>query len=214
MSRSVKVLVLLMAFLTLAAGCRSTTGRSLGTAVDDRTTHASVKSRLGAERLQNLTWVGVDVTNGIVTLTGNVETDMQKQRAENIARSTAGVRGVVNNLMITPEGVAHTQEVHGTGEAAMQPTAQAGTTQQQGVQPSDAQLQRETQAQPAASPATQQVLSRQTMTAEVRDVNRTTGHVRLDTPEGRMDLNVPQETARSLVEGDRVTVEMVIRSAR
>lgn len=230
MTRSLKVLAVLTMILTLAAGCRATTGRSLGTGIDDRTTHASIKTRLAADRFQNLTWVGVDVSNGIATLTGNVESDMQRERAESIARGTAGVRGVVNNLLVTPGGVEHAQDVRPPAQAGMQPAAQPGTQQQDAVQrqqrtvqEQDASRQRmqeqdasrqQVQADPAASPAAQQVLARQTMNAEVRDINRATGHVRLDTPEGRMDLNVPQETARTLHEGDRVTVEMVIRSAR
>jgi len=227
MTRSVKVLALVMMFLTPAAGCRSMTGRSLGTAVDDRSTHASIKTRLAADRFQNLSWVGVDVKNGIATLQGNVESEIQKQRAENIARSTPGVRGVVNTLLVTPGGVEHAQEVRPPSQAGMQPSAQPGTTsqavaqqertvQQYGAQQPAEQPAAQPRAQmdPAASPAAQQVLSRQTVNAEVSDVNLGTGQVRLATPEGRVDLSVPPETARSMRTGDRLTIEMIVRSAR
>jgi len=234
MTRAIKVLALMTMFVTLTAGCRSMTGQSLGTIVDDQTTHGTIKAKLAAEKVRHLTWVGVDVENGIVSLTGNVESEIQKQRAENIARSTPGVRGVVNALLVTPGGVEHAQEVRPPGQASMHPSAQPDTAQQavtqqeRTVQQYGTQQQREQQqqdaqqpteqaraeTQPAASPAAQQVLSRQTMTGEVRDVNLGTGQVRLTTPEGRMDLAVPQDAARSLRAGDRVTIEMVIRSGR
>lgn len=231
MNRAIKVLALMTMFLTLAAGCRTMTGQSLGTIVDDKTTHGNIKTRLAGEKIQTLTWIGVDVQNGIATLTGNVESDIMKQRAENIARSAPGVRGVVNALMVTPGGVEHAQEVRPPTEAGMHPSAQPGTAEQavaqqeRTVQQYSAQQQatdatRQPSAQPraemapAASPASQPVLARQSMNAEVTDVNLGTGQVRLATPEGRMDLNVSPETARSLRAGDRLTVEMVIRSTR
>jgi hypothetical protein len=225
MRRSIAVLTLTLTLLTLAAGCRSMTGQSLGTLIDDRTTHASIKSKLAADRFQTLTWVGVDVDNGIVTLTGNTPSDIQKQRAENIARNTPGVRGVVNAILVTPAGVEHAGDVRPPAEAAVQGGAQAGTAQQvvaqqeRTVQQQTAQAPRtepssRAQMDPAASPATQQVLARQTMNGEVTDVNLGTGQVRLATPEGRVDLNVPQETARTMRAGDRITIEMIVRSAR
>lgn len=229
MSRTIKVLALMTMFLTLAAGCRTMTGQSLGTIVDDQTTRGSIKTKLTTARIQNLTWVGVDVENGIVTLTGNVESEVQKQRAENIARSTPGVRGVINALLVTPGGVEHAQEVRPPAQAGMQPSAQPGTAeqtvaqqertvQQQQRQMTDASqpasAQPRAEMDPAASPATRPVLARQSMNAEVTDVNLGTGQVRLTTPEGRMDLNVPTETARSLRTGDRLTVEMILRSNR
>lgn len=226
MRRSITTLALMLTLLTLAAGCRSMTGQSLGTLVDDRSTHASIKSRLGAERLRNLTWVGVDVQNGIVTLTGNAPSEIQKQRAENIARNTPGVRGVVNTILVTPGGVEHAQEVRPSSEAAVQPGAQP-TTSQQVVERQERTVQRQArpateasaaqpraEVAPAASPAAPPVIARQTMSGEVTDVNLGTGQVRLSTPEGRVDLNVPHETARTMRSGDRITIEMIVRSAR
>jgi hypothetical protein len=223
MRRSVTVLALMLMSLTLAAGCRSMTGQSFGTLVDDRSTHASIKSRLAADRFKTLTWVGVDVENGIVTLTGNAPSEIQKQRAENIARATPGVRGVVNTILVTPGGVAHAQDVRPPGEAAVQPGAQARTAEQAVVQQERTVQQQQAQQpaassraqmDPAASPAGTQVIARQTMNGEVTDVNLGTGQVRLTTAEGRVDIHVPQETARTMRSGDRITIEMVVRSAR
>ena len=84
----------------LAVGCRSTTGQSVGQNIDDKTILASVKTKLVAEKVSNLTKVNVDVTNGTVYLTGNVDSAEQKSRAERLAHDVKGVRSVVNNLQI------------------------------------------------------------------------------------------------------------------
>jgi osmotically-inducible protein OsmY len=86
----------------LAAGCSSTrsTGRTVGDNIDDATILASVKTKLVADKPANLTRVNVDVTNGTVYLTGNVDSAEQKVRAERLAQEVRGVRRVVNNLAV------------------------------------------------------------------------------------------------------------------
>ena len=44
--------------------------------------------------------VDVDTTNQVVSLNGIVETQQQKQRAEELARQVSGVKAVKNNLQI------------------------------------------------------------------------------------------------------------------
>lgn len=44
--------------------------------------------------------ITVDTQKGVVTLSGTVETEQQKQEAERIARETEGVSKVVNNLVV------------------------------------------------------------------------------------------------------------------
>ena len=95
--RTLTVLVLLAA---VTAGCQSMTGKTAGENIDDATITASVKTKLVAEKAANLTRVNVDTNNGVVSLTGVVETPEQKTRAENLAREVAGVRRVTNNLQI------------------------------------------------------------------------------------------------------------------
>jgi hyperosmotically inducible protein len=52
--------------------------------------------------LQSTPGVSADVKDGVVTLTGNVNTDADKDAAENAAKVTAGVKSVVNNITVTP----------------------------------------------------------------------------------------------------------------
>ena len=95
------VAVFLVILGVLAAGCRSSgTGRTMGQDIDDKTILASVKGKLVADKPSNLTRVNVDVTNGTVYLSGNVESAEQKVRAERLAHDVKGVRSVVNNLQV------------------------------------------------------------------------------------------------------------------
>ena len=84
--------------LGLGAGCRSTTGESLGRNIDDTTITTEVKSKLTGEKASNLTRVSVKTVNGTVSLTGTVPTPADRVRAEEITRSVSGVQNVTNNL--------------------------------------------------------------------------------------------------------------------
>jgi osmotically-inducible protein OsmY len=98
--RVIATTLTLIVLIGLGTGCRSMTGRSLGTNIDDKTTTVQVKTRLSAHDVRNLTWVDVDTKSGVVYLTGTVRSEADKQRAEELARSHAGVRQVVNNLQL------------------------------------------------------------------------------------------------------------------
>ncbi len=43
----------------------------------------------------------VDVKDGVVTLSGKVENPNQKSKAEKLAKKVAGVKSVVNNIVVT-----------------------------------------------------------------------------------------------------------------
>ncbi len=55
-----------------------------------------------SEQLSTMPEVTADVKDGVVTLAGNVADDATKASAEATAKSTEGVKSVVNNIMITP----------------------------------------------------------------------------------------------------------------
>jgi len=90
--------VVLVVVLGLGAGCRSTTGESLGQNVDDTNITTQVKTKLMGEKASNLTRVGVKTVNGNVLLTGTVPTAEDRARAEEIARRVSGAQQVTNNL--------------------------------------------------------------------------------------------------------------------
>ena len=55
-------------------------------------------------RPSSLTNIDVNTTNGVVTLTGQVETEDIKHRAEEVARAVPGVLRVENNLQVERAG--------------------------------------------------------------------------------------------------------------
>jgi hyperosmotically inducible periplasmic protein len=104
----------MLAFSALS-GSAQAQDTSIGTKVDDATITTKVKAKLVAERPGNLVKVNVDTQDGLVRLRGTVPTLEDKRKAEELARLTAGVRRVANEL--TVEGHA----------AAPQPSASPAT---------------------------------------------------------------------------------------
>lgn len=88
--------------MIVAVGCRTMTGQSAGTNIDNKVTTAAVKARLSADQLQNLTWVDVDTNGDTVYLSGTASSAQQKARATEIALSVEGVKRVVNNIQVQP----------------------------------------------------------------------------------------------------------------
>ena len=92
------LLIVLGAFLALAsANCER---RS---AADSAIT-AIVKSELAADNETSSANINVDTKGGVVTLTGAVTTQANKEQAERIARNTEGVMRVINNITVEANG--------------------------------------------------------------------------------------------------------------
>jgi hyperosmotically inducible periplasmic protein len=84
----------------VAVGCRSTTGRSFGQQVDDKTITSQVKTKLTADQFGSLFSTGVGTHYGVVHLSGNVATEQQRMQAERVARSVTGVKRVDNDIVV------------------------------------------------------------------------------------------------------------------
>ena len=100
MLRTFKRLTVTLAVLFFLNGCQAMTGETAGQNLDDGVLTTSVKSSLASDKLVTLTRVGVETDNGIVHLTGEVETAEQKARIGSIASQVKGVKRVVNNLQV------------------------------------------------------------------------------------------------------------------
>lgn len=87
--------VLLVAFVS---GC--TTTQTPGEQIDDGAISAQVKAKLTEARFSNILNVETNVTNGIVTLAGEVANAQVKADAEAAVREISGVKGVNNNLQV------------------------------------------------------------------------------------------------------------------
>jgi hyperosmotically inducible protein len=97
---TIRTIAAVLVLVAVMAGCRSLTGQSAGTDVDDATITASVKSKLVADKAANLTRVDVDTNHRTVYLNGTVDSAEQKTRAEQLAWQAQGVKSVVNNLHV------------------------------------------------------------------------------------------------------------------
>ena len=98
-----------LACMTLTA-CAST----------DETVTADVKSRLAKDDAVPATAITVETHQGVVTLTGNVDSPEQKARAIEVARTTEGVHDVVDRIAAARgDGTGDAPDVDRTmGEAA------------------------------------------------------------------------------------------------
>ncbi|MGH8274502.1 MAG: BON domain-containing protein [Gammaproteobacteria bacterium] len=61
---------------------------------------SKVKARMGANTGLNSFDVHVSTENGIVTLTGTVDSEATRETAGHVARTTGGVKGVNNKLKV------------------------------------------------------------------------------------------------------------------
>jgi osmotically-inducible protein OsmY len=86
----------------LVVGCASTpTTRSPGEVIDDAAITTKVKAGLIAEPAVKAFAINVDTSKGVVTLTGIVDSERQRQIAIQVAEGVSGVKQVeARNLFI------------------------------------------------------------------------------------------------------------------
>jgi hyperosmotically inducible periplasmic protein len=85
-----------------AATDRATTKAAV--AVDDAAITTKVKSAVLAEPGLKSLQIDVDTKNGVVTLSGTVDTPALKERAMQITQNVNGVKSVTDNLAIKSQG--------------------------------------------------------------------------------------------------------------
>lgn len=105
--KSVLVTGMAVAALVGLSGCSTSghknDGRTAGRVVDDNRLTRQVKDKLGAEPVYKFNSVDVRTFDGVVQLSGFVQTEDQKARAQQIAQSVPGVANVINSIAITPQ---------------------------------------------------------------------------------------------------------------
>jgi osmotically-inducible protein OsmY len=85
------------------SGCASTpTTESAGEYLDNAAITTKIKSAYAADPVVKALSVHVTTYKGVVQLTGTVSSSAGKKRAEEIARSVAGVKDVKNGLVVKP----------------------------------------------------------------------------------------------------------------
>ena len=73
-----------------------------GIALDDAAITAKVKSAIYAERGLKTLRISVDTKNGVVTLTGSVDSQAAFDRTRSLAEAVGDVKEVINNLQVKP----------------------------------------------------------------------------------------------------------------
>ena len=102
-----------IAALAVAAVLASTSCRpsqTLERQTDDAAIEAKIKAKLATDvGAATITSVEVNVTNGVVTLAGPVQTQDERQKIEAVARGIEGVRSVTNNIQVSAPEVPSPQ---------------------------------------------------------------------------------------------------------
>jgi hyperosmotically inducible periplasmic protein len=123
----------LMLGLTVLTACKHlpsnkpSDGRSEGRVKDDKNITGQVEKRLENEPVYKFGSVEVKTYNGIVQLSGFVDNEAQRRRAEELTRQVPGISQVANALILkqhsspTPTGQA-------TGERLYPPASTNSTT--------------------------------------------------------------------------------------
>jgi len=76
----------------------------------DSQTDANVVAALGTSKSLSNVAINTSTVNGVVTLTGTVRDESQKELAETLTAHAAGVKSVVNNLTVTPVSASGVQD--------------------------------------------------------------------------------------------------------
>lgn len=88
--------------LVLAAPITAACGKTVGETIDDTTITTRVKTAMLNDPGVGGMRIDVDTFKGVVTLSGRVKSDAERQQALDLARRTSGVIDVKDALQIIP----------------------------------------------------------------------------------------------------------------
>jgi hyperosmotically inducible protein len=101
-ARAIAIAILAGATL-VGTGCSVMRGQeSAGNYVDDTAITTAIKAKFVEDKTVDAASIKVETLQGTVQLSGFAKSQAEKQQAENIARTTKGVRAVQNNLTVRP----------------------------------------------------------------------------------------------------------------
>src|SRR6185436_19628279 len=90
--------------LVLAAPLTVGCGKTVGETIDDTTITTRVKTAMLNDPAVGGMRIDVDTFKGVVTLSGRVKNETERQQAVGLARRTSGVVEVKDALQVVPEG--------------------------------------------------------------------------------------------------------------
>jgi hyperosmotically inducible periplasmic protein len=91
--------------LSALTACESTKGResTAGQYIDDATITTKVKAALAKDPDVKAYQVNVETSNGVVQLSGFVDSETNVRRAVQLAQDVSGVRSVKNDIRLKPK---------------------------------------------------------------------------------------------------------------
>jgi len=127
----------LLASITLMAGALLFAGCSVvkfGSSADDKAITTQIQAKLFDDSVLKMRDIHVASDRGTVTLTGTVNTELEKAAAERVASRVDGVKSVVNQLVVSSTSTAEQPPVAQAAESPKPATPQppAKTTAQTG----------------------------------------------------------------------------------
>src|SRR4051812_62962 len=90
--------------LLITAPLTASCGKTVGETIDDTTTTTRVKTALLNDPDVGGLRIDVDTFKGVVTLSGRVKSQTEKDKAMSVARKINGVSDVKDSLQIIPDG--------------------------------------------------------------------------------------------------------------
>jgi BON domain len=126
--RSIAI-VLACVLLVAAAGVGPGQARTIGQAIDDAAIVASVKTKLTADQLSNLVRIEVASNDGVVTLSGTVDTPERRDRIVQLATWAKGVKRVVDNIHVRGEAAAPSTVTTSAASARVDATGSVATVE-------------------------------------------------------------------------------------
>lgn len=93
-----------LAAVLLAAGCSGGSPRPVDETVADATVTSAVRARLAGDPELDPYRIGASTRDGVVTLTGRVEREAQRERAGRLVGGVEGVKEVRNLIRVGDRG--------------------------------------------------------------------------------------------------------------
>ncbi|MEQ9618440.1 MAG: BON domain-containing protein [Deltaproteobacteria bacterium] len=103
MNNKLKLFITLFVLIGIVGCADRQSNRSTGEVIDDAVITSTVKTELLADSDVGGLDIDVDTTNGVVTLSGTVSSEMESQKAEEIAGRANGVVSVNNKLIVVSD---------------------------------------------------------------------------------------------------------------
>lgn len=99
MNRKTVVTLVGLIILLTAMACKSV-NQVTPSGLDDNAIEIEVRAKIAEDESDKALAVGIDVDNGVVTLTGHARSADQRRRIGQAANDVKGVKSVINNIHV------------------------------------------------------------------------------------------------------------------